>query len=272
METWATFSIIDHQKPVYRQALALFDKIVVPLPPQPIGNQTQTDLDQLAAEVAYLAKHGAAEVFDWSSDSFQDWRRPLLAEAAAANINRDVFHDTRLMLAEKIQRKGVQAIPVYSGIDQLKEAKGTLMQVEEAFTLEILQRLPVPDENTPLQSLVDLRKKPAFRNALEDLLEWKQSQIPMVVLNPDRKAAMAAAMKKFDKLTKAYCQAMENEGFKKVKTVGSIFFSVITGELLGAIKEGLIEFRETREPCWKKLSEMKCAPGGVVYHFEQALK
>lgn len=26
METWATFSIVDHRKPIYRQALALFER------------------------------------------------------------------------------------------------------------------------------------------------------------------------------------------------------------------------------------------------------
>jgi len=47
METWATFSIIDHPAPVYRQALALFDGIVVPIPPQPIGDQTAEELEQM---------------------------------------------------------------------------------------------------------------------------------------------------------------------------------------------------------------------------------
>jgi hypothetical protein len=46
METLATFSIIDHRKPIYRQALALFDRIVVSLPPKSIGDQTQEELDQ----------------------------------------------------------------------------------------------------------------------------------------------------------------------------------------------------------------------------------
>jgi hypothetical protein len=54
-------------------------------------------------------------------------------------------------------------------------------------------------------------------------------------------------------------------------SVGSIFFALITGEIAGAIKEGLVSFREVREPCWKKVSEMKCSPGGVVYDFEKAL-
>jgi len=64
---------------------------------------------------------------------------------------------------------------------------------------------------------------------------------------------------------------MESEGYKKLGSVGSIFFALITGEIAGAIKEGLVSFREVREPCWKKVSEMKCSPGGVVYDFEKAL-
>ena len=42
METWATFSTIDHRKPLYRQALALFDRIVVPLPPKPVSQLTDS--------------------------------------------------------------------------------------------------------------------------------------------------------------------------------------------------------------------------------------
>jgi hypothetical protein len=274
METWATFSIIDHRKPVYRQALALFDKIVVPIPPKPIGNQTQDELDQLRAEVDYLEANKAAERLDWDSDAFQDWRQPYLAEATAAKINRDIFMDTRLMGVEKVEREnpGVQAVPVYQGKQQFDDSKATLMQVEQALTLEILQRLPVPDENTPLENLVHLRENPAFRTALNDLLDWKRLRIPSIVMDQNRQAAIAVAMSDFDKLTKAYAEVMEGAGFKKAKTVGSIFFSIFTGELIGAIKEGLVECREMREPCWKKVSEMKCAPGGVIYHFKKAIE
>ena len=64
---------------------------------------------------------------------------------------------------------------------------------------------------------------------------------------------------------------MEAEGHKKEVTVGSIFFSIVTGEVLGAIKEGFVSYREIREPSWKKVSAMKCPPGGVVYHFSEAM-
>jgi len=274
METWATFSIVDHRKPIYRQALALFDRIVVPVPPEPIGDQTRDELLQLEAEVAYLAKENAAVPYAWSSDTFQEWRRPVLAEAISAGINRDSFHDTRLMLAEQFNSSDMQAIPVYRGREKYAESRKTLMQVEEALTLEIVQRLPVPENDTPLENLVRLRRNAAFRIALDDLLEWKRLRVPAIVMEPKRKrpAAIVAAMREFDKLTRQYAEAMESEGYKKAGSVGSIFFALFSGEIVSAIKEGLVSFREVREPCWKKVSEMKCAPGGVIYHFQEALR
>jgi hypothetical protein len=267
METWATFSIIDHRKPVYRQALALFDRIVVPLPPKPIADQTEEELKQLEAEVEYLSKSGAAEPYEWNSATFEEWRQPLIAEALATGYNRDPFLDTRLMIAGEFPH--VVAIPVYGGQQQFDNSRKSLMQAEEALTIEIMQKLPVPDFDTPLENLVRLRAKPAFRTALDNLLEWKRDKAPAIVLAEDRKEAIAAAMRDFDKLTKAYADAMESEGYKKKGSVGSIFFSLITGEPIGAVKETLVAFREVREPCWKKVSALKCAPGGVVYHFKE---
>jgi hypothetical protein len=271
METWATFSIIDHRHPVYRQALALFDKIIVPIPPMPIGNQTAAELQQLESEVEYLAGEGAAQRFDWSSDAFQDWRAPFLAEAVSAKLNRDAFGDSRLMMSEKLTSESVQAIPVYGGVEQHHHALNTLMAVEKALTLEILQRLPVPEFDTPLENLVRLRAKPAFRRALDDLLEWKRDRVPGIFLAPKRDEALTIAIREFDKLTEAYAKAMESAGFAKLGQVSSIFISLATGDIAGVIKEGLVSAREIKEPSWKKLSDLKCAPGGVVYHFKEAM-
>jgi hypothetical protein len=153
METWATFSIIDHRKPIYRQALALFDRIVVPLPPKPIGNQTQEELDQLSAEIAYLKEAKAAEPYEWESAAFEEWRQPFPAESLAVGFNRDAFLDTRLMLSQQFCSQDVQAIPVYGGEHQFADSRKALMQVEEALTIEIMQRLPVPEYDTPLENL-----------------------------------------------------------------------------------------------------------------------
>jgi hypothetical protein len=271
METWATFSIIDHRQLIYRQALALFDRIVVPLPPKPIGDQTQEELDQLQAEVEYLKRANAAEPYEWKSAAFEEWRQPFLAEALAAGLNRDPFLDTRLMLSEQLYSPDVLAIPVYGGHQQFANSHKALLQAEEALTIEILQRLPVPEYDTPLENLVRLRETPGFRRALDDLLEWKRDKAPAIVLAENRRGAIVAAMRDFDKLTKAYAEAMESEGYKKAGSVGSIFCSLIAGEPIAAVKEALVSFREVREPRWKKVADMKCAPAGVVYHFQEAI-
>jgi len=271
MQTWATFSIVDHRKPIYRQALALFDRIVVPLPFRPLGDQTPEELNQLRAEIDYLEDRNAAQAYEWRDAEFESWRKPLLAESLAAGINRDAFLDTRLMLADQFDLPDVQAIPVYGGQQQFRDSRDALMQVEDALTIEIMQKLPVPSWDTPLENLIKLRETPSFRRALDDLLEWKRDKAPAILLAGDRSTAIVLAMRDFDRLTKAYAEAMDSEGYKKVGSVGSIFLALITGEPLGAIKEALVSFRELREPCWKKLSEMKCAPGGVVYHFQNAI-
>ena len=270
MQTWATFSIIDHRAPVYRQALALFDRIVVPVPREPIGDQTREELTQLEAEITYLAAHHAAEMHEWNSDVFAEWRRPVLAEAIAAGFNRDAYVDTRMMLSQTFTSSGVQAVPVYNGNAQYLRSRKELNQAEDALTVEILQRLPVPDYDTPLENLVRLRETVAFRTALNDLLEWKRLQLPAIVQAANRPRAVAAAMKDFDKYTKAYAEAMESAGHKKAGSVASMFYTLLKGDVLGVIKEGLVSFREVHQPCWKKISAMKCAPGGVVYHFKRA--
>ncbi len=244
----------------------------MPVPPKPIGDQTKEELDQLEAEVAYLESEKAAVRFEWNSDAFQEWRRPFLAEAAAAGLNRDAFLDTRLMGAAKFSSEDVQAVPVYGGQQQYDQSRQALIQVEDALTIEVMQRLPVPDYDTPLENLIRLRRSGAFRTALDNLLEWKREKAPSIFLQQDRRKAIAAAMSDFDKLTKRYSDAMEAEGHRTMGSVASIFFSILTGELLGALKEGLVSLREVREPCWKKVSELRCAPGAVVYHFEEALR
>lgn len=275
MQTCATFSIHDHRNPLFRQALALFDCIVVPIPSKPIGGLTADELAQLKSDVEYLEKNDAAQAFEWREEEFLDWRSPHLADAAALGINRDAFFDTRLMICEDLQkrlgREDVQAVPVYGSPEQYLAAHSDLLKAGMSLTAEILQRLPVPSSDTPLQDLIQLRSKPAFRTALADLLEWKRATLPAIVLAPERMSAIEAAMRDFDKLTRQYAEAMESEGYKKAATIGSIFFSMATGDIVGAVKEGLVSYRELCEPRWQQLSQMKCAPGALVYHFKSEL-
>ena len=244
----------------------------MPIPPQPIGDQTADELEQLSTEVEYLAQHGAAKAFVWSQRDFADWRQPFLAEAAAAGVNRDAFYDTRLMIADALQLDDVQAVPVYADELSYERARDTLMAVDQVLTTKIMQRLIVPDDDTALEDLVRLRNdNAAFKQALHDLLDWKQTRVLVIAHAKNREAQIEQAIKEFDRLTLQYAKAMEAAGFRRVVNVASIFISAATGEIIGALKEGAVGYQEAIEPSWKKVAEMKCAPGGVVYHFKDAV-
>jgi hypothetical protein len=63
-EYWATFSIYDHRTSLYRQALVLFDRIVVPIPTRTVGSLTAQEIDRVEAEVRFLQERGAAKKVD----------------------------------------------------------------------------------------------------------------------------------------------------------------------------------------------------------------
>jgi hypothetical protein len=205
METWATFSTTDHRRPIFRQALALFDRIVVPIPASPIGDQTAQELDQLEADVAYLEGYGAARRYPWRSDEFVEWRSALMAAALAQSVSRDPYLDTRLMLREKMAIEGVEAVPVYGDMDSYAAARkeiGTVTwgQADHALTIGIAQMLPVPDYDTSLEDLVRLRESAGFQQAMQDLNEWKHLRIPAILLMPDHEAELRSALRDFNKL------------------------------------------------------------------------
>jgi hypothetical protein len=284
-ECWATFSTIDHRSPLYRRALVLFDRIVVPIPPQPVGDQTEQELEQLAAEVAFLEKHDAAVGARWNSQRFQEWRRPFLAEAVASKVNRDIFHDSRLMLsemAELLKPPGVEdvdAVPVYAGAENFQQAAG-LMTVQEALNLEIMHRLPVPASDTPLTSLVELREKESFRASLRKLRHWQRKVLPEIEAEQKKPRAIRKAMSDFDDAIAKYSEAIHEANFKKVEVgvctilvVGTALAGLpqISLTVLAGVAPKLFSLRELTRPSWKRVAEKDCAIAGVVYDVQKCL-
>jgi hypothetical protein len=175
------------------------------------------------------------------------------------------------MLAQKFKSDDVEAFPVYGDRAHYENSKLDLTPVEEALTVAITQHLPVPAQDTPLENLVRLRNDAAFQAARTKMLEWKRRGVQEILLAPDREQKIADQMKEFDALTKAYSKEMHAAGHHKMTVAVSIFISAVTAEWVGVFKEGAVSFSELREPSWKKVTQMDCAPGGVVYHFQEAL-
>ncbi|HEX8811903.1 MAG TPA: hypothetical protein VF742_07905 [Terracidiphilus sp.] len=275
MQTWATFSTTDHRKPIYRQALALFDRIVVPVPSAPIGDQTAEELDQLEAEVEFLEHADAARRYEWDSKEYMAWRSPLMAEALARSVRRDAYMDTRIMLAKKMTTEGVEAVPVYgdmAAFGAVRDEMGlaTWGTVNDTLTVEIARTLPVPDHDTALEDLVRLRESAAFQQAMKDLNEWKYVRIPAILLAPDHEGEIRRAVRDFNEMANKYTEAMKKQERSSLAKVFSIIVSVATADAVGAIKEGATWLNESRTPRWMELAERKYAPGGVVYQFQEA--
>lgn len=284
-ECWATFSTTDHRSPLYKRALVLFDRIVVPIPPKPVGDQTQEELEQLVSDVNFLEAHDAAVGARWSSEEFQEWRRPFLAEAAAGNLNRNIFHDSRLMLSEKaplLKPPGVEevdAVPVYGGAENFQQAAG-LMTVQQALNLEIMHRLPVPASDTPLADLVELRQKESFIASLRKLRNWQRKVLPEIEAEQKKPSAIRNAMNDFDDAIARYSEAIHDANFKKVEVAVCTVLAVGTAlaglphvslSVLAGVTPRLFSLRELMRPSWKQVAEKDCAIAGVVYDVQKYL-
>ena len=102
-EYWATFSIFDHRELVYRNALALFDKVVMPVPTAPISSLKQEEIDALSADADYLQEKNAAvraasaeivAILDADCIPDSSWLR-LFADALRAHPHSDGHSSAR---------------------------------------------------------------------------------------------------------------------------------------------------------------------------------
>lgn len=106
-EYWSAFSIFDHRGPLYRKALVLFDRVVMPVPTAVVRNSKQElvidqqEIDALSTDADYLVKEGAAIRFDWDINEFYKWREntssqdSLNSEALAKVLVNDPPHMQR---------------------------------------------------------------------------------------------------------------------------------------------------------------------------------
>jgi hypothetical protein len=294
-EYWATFSIFDHRGPLYRKALVLFDRVVIPVPTVPVGNLTQLEIDSLSADAEYLQRCDAAVRFDWNPDEFFAWRdgsmnqESVHSEALAKVLANDPPYATRLQLSQKYTGiakdllpsgvDSVTAVPVY-GTPQTYERASANLYTAERKTLEItLKHIPVPADDTPLENIVGLRKDSQFKDSLMRLRKWQGKVVNDLLLKGCDKGIRDADAE-LEYWIAQYRQAMTNAEIKKVATLVlsmvAIGASLATGAgstllLAAKLASPLWAFREISKPCWKDLADKEYAPAGVIYAAEQLL-
>lgn len=301
-EYWATFSIYDHQTSLYRQALVLFDRIVVPVPTRTVGRLTTQEIDRLAAEVEFLESEGAAKKIDWDPDEFALWRQEADAaeagqqeadaakagqqEALARRLVNDPPYLTRLQLKEQAESKvskllppgviSVTAVPVYGTQKTYEVFTADLRRhwVEEKVTLEVLlKQIPLPAETASFDDILHLRNQSSFQASLAALRQWQRKTVRELLQKNDEASIRRAALD-FSEMTRKYAEALTDARYEKVTTAISSMlalgaaFSAAAGPLVGtlaAIASPIFSIRKLLKPCWKDLEEKQCFPAGVVY-------
>jgi hypothetical protein len=284
-EYWATFSIYDHRKSLYRRSLVLFDRVVIPIPKKPIGNQTEEELDGLKADVEYLQKENAGVAFAWDSDEFYEWQKTIDGEILAGVLAKDPLFATRFLIKEELKKlvpgrlpEGVDSItpmPVYGTREKYETAvKDLEKDVAEKLTLEvILENIPVPADHVALPEIIALRKREDYQESLYALRQWQRDQVPKL-LKENNDKALRQAGEDFKRLVKAYQKAMNEATYQKVTTGVCSILAIGATLAVGAtplivaisgLAPTLFSLRSLLTPCWKQVAEKDCAPAGLVY-------
>jgi hypothetical protein len=295
-EYWATFSIYDHRSALYRQALILFDRVVIPVPAEPVGSLNLEEIDALNADLEYLEAKGAAVKFDWDPNEFFDWQKKTVeqeavdGEALALALAKDPPWATRLQLTEKYARTvpeivrnqgvdSVEAIPVYGSEERYEAVAEDLRgYVAESLVLQIVcKNLPMPTTDSSLEAIIHLREQPKFQDSLYKLREWQMRVVPELLQEepgPNRNRMIRKAGKDFEKWIKQYEEAMSDATFGKVQTATLSMLAVGTAltvgaapvlQILSGIAPPLFQLRSFTKPNWKAVANEQCAPAGVVY-------
>lgn len=287
-ELWGTFSIYDHRDPIFIRSLILFDRVVIPIPNQPIGDQTQAELEQLYTDASYLEKNNAAIIYNWNSAEFHHWQSEFIREALSVG-SRDNLFDSRLLLQTKTDElkptdvHDVLSVPVYGARNTFVEAYQKIEKAQqEAMTVELSQLITVPNENVPLEVIVALRNKPSFQSARRALRDWQIKKMPELLGEKSTKN-IGLATEDYKRMLLRYEEEMHNAKFKKSKmvvtsmlTLGSIFSAAIGQTqtaiaLLAGAAPNLFDLKETFTPTWKSLRDKDYEAGGVIYEANRIL-
>jgi len=289
-EYWATFSIFDHRTALYRQALVLFDRIVIPIPKAPVADVTAQEIDKLATEAEQLKAHGVAVPMSWDADAFAHWLRPEdhacggQQEGLARRLSGDQPYNTRLMLKEEIDNQAteltksmnvsVTAVPVFgSRSSQEMSSENLRGYLTERVTLDIvLNSLPMPAINSSFEDILRLRDKPSFQASLAALRIWQKDTIRNLLADNDA-AGIEQAKEDLSEMIRKYSQELRDARYEKVTS--SIVSMLAVGAaladptailaLVSGIAAPLFSIKKLLQPCWKDLQDHDCFPAGVVY-------
>jgi len=288
-EFWGTLSIYDHRDPIFIKSLILFDRIVIPIPDSPFGTLNKEELMELNKKAEKLAENNAAVIYNWNPVEFQDWQTETFREALTIQKTDKLFH-TRLQLLKKIDDlkpegvKYINAVPVYGARKEFSDtyAKVALGSADNLM-IEISQLISTPDDETPIEKVIELRNEESFQSARRALRDWQIQKMPDALCEQSEKK-ISLAMDEFEQMLKRYEEEIKKGKFgkKKVVVTSLLALGALVSAAFGqiptaiAIMSGaaphLFSLRESLTPAWKDIRDKKFEAAGVIYEANKILE
>lgn len=277
-EQWGTLSIYDHRTSLILESLVLFDRLVIPIPPTPIHDLTEEELDKLSADVDYLQKNDAAIAHEWDSNKFQEWQTDQIREALCVS-KRDSVYDTRLMLREYTP-DNIIATPVYGAREGYNcSLQDIALCPEQLLNIELTQKLSVPENNVAYSDIIALRNKPGFQSSMKALRKWRSSVLPELANDPT--VGADAAGRDLVRLISKYEEEFEGSKVKKreacvisILALGAASVAMPNDPsswlaVLAATAPTLYSIRDSQKPFWKEIDDKEFAAAGVIIESNQ---
>jgi len=288
-EFWGTLSIYDHRHPMFIRSLLLFDRIVIPIPPNPIYDLTQEELDRLRVDAEYLQEHGAAKIYEWNPTAFDEYLRDHMKEALAVG-SYDALYESRLLLQTRVDTlkpddvMDITAIPIYSARKGFEDAYQTIAPFEQQqLMVQLGQLIIMPDGVVPLAELIRLRESREFAAARIAFRDWQFKKLPEEIAHEKSAKMVALAVEDYRRMLADYEDAMSTTGFSKTTGAVSSFLALGAGlsaalghteaalGLLSGAASPLFSLKKFFAPRWKDLKDKPYAPAAVVFSANRTL-
>jgi hypothetical protein len=274
---------------MFIRSLLLFDRIVIPIPNNPIHELTLEELDQLRSDAKYLQDHGAATVFEWQPTAFDDYLKDRMKEALAVGTG-DLLYESRLLLqkhADELKPDGVMevtAVPIYGARERFEEAYREINAIEQQqLMVQLGQLISVPEAGAPLEDIIRLRESKQFETARLAFRNWQFKKLPEEIAYEKSAKMVALAVEDYKRMLTDYEGAMSSGRFSKIKGAVTAILALASGTsamlghtqtaiaFLSGAAPNIFSLKGFFAPRWKDFKDKSYAPAAVVFSANQTL-
>jgi hypothetical protein len=170
-------------------------------------------------------------------------------------------HTSRVIAANLAVRENVYAVPMVRGIDARAPAAG--ISSLEAVVETIVKNLPVPDEDTPLEAIVDFRSDPQSRHKYLRLRQWANEVANSDMTGKELEDKLEWLISDYEQHLRLHRMKYRRGVLETVVTIAADTLENTLKLRLGKLAKSLFSFREHRIALLE--AEMKTPGREIAY-------